>query len=191
MVGLFTTLCQKFKYALLTVCIVLMSTSTLYSTGRRLNVRVIRWNNIVRNLASRNAGRMVMMDLEHELRAMDQARFTADGIHFDSIEGQCWMNRVFQKRLDELEVEIFDTDVLRVQEATNEPAISTFVPPNLDTPLRSVPAVPLVPQSSSKQGQRSDVLDRLGEAPVRRTIHPRRKLSGQQSKTFRSLWVKS
>ena len=25
------------------------------------------------------------MDIEHELRAMDQARLTTDGIHFDSI----------------------------------------------------------------------------------------------------------
>ena len=28
--------------------------------------------------------------IEHELRAMDQARLTTDGIHFDSIEGQAW-----------------------------------------------------------------------------------------------------
>ena len=40
----------------------------------------------LRNLASRNAGRMILMDIEHELRAMDQARLTTDGIHFDSIE---------------------------------------------------------------------------------------------------------
>ena len=31
-------------------------------------------------------------------------------------------------------------------------------------------------QSSSEQEQRSDVLDRLKEAPMRRTIHPRRRL---------------
>ena len=36
------------------------------------------------------------MDLEYELRALDRAKFTTDGIHFDSIEGQSWMNRVFQ-----------------------------------------------------------------------------------------------
>ena len=75
--------------------------------------RVISWNNILRNLASRNAGRMILMDIEHELRAMDQARITTDGIHFDSIEGQVWMNRVFQERLDEMEVELFDTGVLK------------------------------------------------------------------------------
>ena len=86
------------------------------------------------------------------------------------------MIRVFQERLDELEVELFDTGVLRLEEATNEPAISTFVPPNLETRMGSVPAVPKVPQSSSEQGQSSDVLDRLGEAPVRRTIHTRRRL---------------
>ena len=88
---------------------------------------------------------------------MDQARFTTDETHFDSTEGQGWMNRVFQEQLDELEVELFDTGLLRVEEARHEPAISTFVPPNLETRLESVPAVPHVPQS--EQGQRSDVID--------------------------------
>ena len=87
MVCLFTTLWQKFKCAVLTVCTVPMSTRTLTPSGRMHNERVIRWNNIVRNLASCNARRMIRMDLEHELRAMDQARFTTDGIHFDSIKG--------------------------------------------------------------------------------------------------------
>ena len=50
------------------------------------------------------------------------------------------------------------------------------MPPNLETRLGSVPAVPQVPQSSSEQGRRTDVLDRLCEAPVRMTIHPRRRL---------------
>ena len=86
------------------------------------------------------------------------------------------MNRVFQERLDELEVELFDTGVLRVEEATNESAIPTIVPHNLVTRMVSVPALPQVLQSSSEQRQRSDVLDRLGKAPVRRTIHPRRRL---------------
>ena len=83
------------------------------------------------------------------------------------------MNRVFRERLDELEVELFDTGV---EEATNESAIPTIVSHNLETRLASVPALPQVPQSSSEQRQRSDVLDRLGKAPVRRTIHPRRRL---------------
>ena len=128
---LFTTLWQKFKCAVLTVCTVPMSTRTLTSAGRRHNEGVIRWNNIVRNLASRNAGRMILMDIEHELRAMDQARLTTDGIHFDSIEGQAWMNRVLRERLDEMEVELFYTGVLEKEETTNEPAFSTFAPPNL------------------------------------------------------------
>ena len=73
------------------------------------------------------------MDIEHELRAMDQARLTTDGIHFDSIEGQAWLNGVFQGRLDELEVELFDTGVLKEEGASKEPVIITFVPPNLET----------------------------------------------------------
>ena len=79
MVCLFTTL--KFKCAVLTACTVPMSTRTLTSAGMRHNEGVIRWNNILRYLASRNAGWMILMDIEHELRAMDQARLTNDGIH--------------------------------------------------------------------------------------------------------------
>ena len=112
------------------------------------------------------------MDLEHELRAMDQAQFTTDEVRFDSIGGQAWINRVFQEQLDELEVELFDKRVLRREETTNEPATPTFVPPNLETRLGSIPAVPQMPQSSCEPDQRTGVLDRLGEAPVRRTIHP-------------------
>ena len=65
MVCLFNTLCQKFKCTVLTVCTVPMSTKTLTSAGRRHNEGVIRWNNILRILASRNAGRMILMDIEH------------------------------------------------------------------------------------------------------------------------------
>ena len=117
------------------------------------------------------------MDIEHELRAVDQARLTTDGIHFDSIEGQAWLNGVFQGRLDELEVEIFDTGVLKKEGASNEPVITTFVPPKLETRLGTVPVVMNYrQQSSSEPGQRTDVQDRLGEAPMRRTINPRRSL---------------
>ena len=75
-----------------------------------------------------------------------------------------------------MEVKLFDTGVLKQEETTNEPALSTFVPPNLESRLVSVPAVTYRPQSSGEPGQRTDVLDRLGEAPVRRTNHPRRRL---------------
>ena len=141
MVCLFTTLWQEFNCAVLTVCTVPMTTRTLTAAGRRHDKGVVRWNNILRNLASRNAGKMILMDIEHELRAMDQARLTTDGIHFDSIEGQAWLNRVFQERLDELEVELFDTGVLKEEEASSEPTITAFVPPNLETRLGAVSAV--------------------------------------------------
>ena len=64
-----------------------------------------------------------------------------------------------------MEVELFDTGVLKKEETTNEPAFSTFVPPNLATRLGAVPAVTYWPQSSSEPGQRKDVQDRLGKAP--------------------------
>ena len=177
MVCLLTTFWQKFNCAVLTVCTVPMNTRTLTARGRRHNEGVIRWNNILRNLGRQNAGRMILMDIEHELRAMDQARLTTDGIHFDSIEGQAWLNRVFQERLDELEVELFDTGLLKEEGVSNEPTITTFAPPNLETRLRAVPAVTIYkPQSSSEPGHRTDVRDRLGEAPMRRTINPRRRL---------------
>ena len=131
---------KKFSCAVLTVCTVPMSTKTWTATGRRHNEVVIRWNNILRNLASRNAGRLILMDIEHELRAMDQLSLTTDVIQFNRIEGQAWLNRVFQERLDEMEVELFDTGVLKKEETANEPAISTYVPPNLETRLGTVPA---------------------------------------------------
>ena len=175
--ALFTTLWQKFNCAVLTVYTAPMSTKMLTAAGRRHNEGVIRCNKILRNLASRNAGRMILMDFEHELRAMDQARLTTDGIHFDTIEGQAWLNRVFQERLDEIEVALFDTGVLKKEETPNKPAISTFVPPNLETRLRVVPAVTIYkPQSSSETGPRTDVQDRLEEPPLRRTINPTRRL---------------
>ena len=173
MVCLFTTLWQEFNCAVLTVCTVPMNARSLTATGRRHDEGVVRWNNILRSLASRNAGRMILMDIEHELRAMDQARLTTDGVHFDSIEGQAWLNSVFQERWDELEVE----GVLKEEGALNEPVITTFVPPNLETRLGTVPAVTNYrQQSSSEPGQRTDVQDRLGEPPMRRTINPRRRL---------------
>ena len=118
------------------------------------------------------------MDIEHELRAMDQARLNTDGIHFDSIEGQAWLNRVFQERLDELEVELFDTGVLKEEEAPEEPTITTSVPPNPETRLGAVPTVIIYkPKSSTEPGHSTDVRgDRLGKAPIRRTINPGRKL---------------
>ena len=177
MVCLFTTLCQKFNCAILTVCTVPMNARSSTATVRRYNEGVVRRNNILRNLASRNAGRMILMDIEHELRAMDQARLTTDGIHFDNTEGQAWLNRVFQERLDALEVELFDTGVLKEEGALNKPVITPFVPLSLETRLGTVPAVTNYrQQSSSEPGQRTDVQDRLGEAPMRRTITPRRRL---------------
>ena len=177
MVCLFTTIWQEFNCAVLTVCTVPMSARSLTATGRRHNEGVVRWNNMLRSLASRNAGRMILMDIELELSAMVQARLTTDGVHFDSIEGQAWLNRVFQERWDELEVELFDTGVLKEEGALNEPVITTFVPPNLETSLGTVPAVTNYrQQSSSEPGQRTDVQDRLGEPPMRRTINPRRRL---------------
>ena len=177
MVCLFTTLWQKFNCAVLTVCLVPMNARSLTASGRRHTEGVVMWNNILRNLASRNAGRMILMDIEHELRAMDQARLTTDGIHFDSIEGQARLNRVFQERLDELEAELFDTGVLKEEGTVSDAVITTFVPPSLETRLGTVPAVTNYrPQSSSEPGQRTDVQDRLGEAPMRRTIHPRRRI---------------
>ena len=131
-----------------------MSTKTLTATERRHNEGVIRWNNILRNLASRNAGRVILIDSEHELRAMDQAILTTDWILFDSIEGQAWLNRVFQERLDEIEAELFDTGVLKKEETTNEPG--TFVPPILETRLGTVAAVTYRRRSSSEPGRRTD-----------------------------------
>ena len=38
-----------------------MNARSLAASGRRHNEGVMRWNNILRNLANRNAGRMILM----------------------------------------------------------------------------------------------------------------------------------
>ena len=59
----------------------------------------------------------------------------------------------------------------------SDTVITTFVPPNLETRLGTVPAaINYRQQSSSEPGRRTDVQDRMGEAPMRRTIHPRRRI---------------
>ena len=72
MVCLLTTLWQKVNYPVLTVCTVPMNTRSLTAAGRKHKEGVVRWNNILRNVVSWNAGRMILMDIEYELRAMDQ-----------------------------------------------------------------------------------------------------------------------
>ena len=38
----------------------------------------------MRNLPSRNFGRIILLDIEHELRATDQVRHKNDGIDLDA-----------------------------------------------------------------------------------------------------------
>ena len=45
----------------------------------------------------------------YELRSLDQSKFTVNGFHFDSVKGQAWMKRVFEERLDEMEIEFSET----------------------------------------------------------------------------------
>ena len=66
-------------------CTIPLDAKTQIDLTRRHNRRVIRWNNVVLNLASRNAGGPTLMNLENELRPVDQSRFTTDGIQFDTI----------------------------------------------------------------------------------------------------------
>ena len=54
---------------------------------------------------------MILMNLEHEPRALEQARFTTDEIHLEIIEGQGEMNRISQEQ----QVELFDTGALRTE----------------------------------------------------------------------------
>ena len=82
------------------------------------------------------------------------------------------MSRLFQELLDELERELFDIGVLSVDTAADVRVISTFVPPSLETCLRSIPAVSQTVRSSRKSKARSDVMERLGESPARRTKLP-------------------
>ena len=170
LVCFFTAVRQKFECALLTACTIPMNERNVLVTARVRNERFVRWNNIVRSLANRNDGQVILMDLEHNLRALDQTRIFIGGILLDNIKGRAWMNRFFQDRLNDLKFKLFDTRKLRTKEATNVTAMSTFVPLNLETHLGSVPAVPRTVQSSIEQKIISDVLARLGEPLARRTI---------------------
>ena len=79
--------------------------------------------------------------------------------------------------MDELEAQLFDTGVLKEEGTASDAVITTFVPPSLETRLGTVPAVTNYrKQSSSEPGQRTDVQYRLGEAPMKRTIHPGRRI---------------
>ena len=106
LVCLISAVWQKLQCPIMTVCTVPLNAKTQSAVARRHYERVVRWNNKVRNLANRNAGRIILVDMEQEMEALDQATFTTDGIYFDNIEGQVWMNRVFQQRLDELEAQL-------------------------------------------------------------------------------------
>ena len=64
-----------------------------------------------------------------------------------------------------------------------EATLLSFVPPSLEARLASVPTVTERPQNSSEPGQRIDISDRMGEAPVRITIRPRRRLGPVNSAT--------
>ena len=57
----------------------------------------MRRNNIVRNIPRRNAGRLVVMNLDYELKSMDQSRLRVAVIHFASLEAEAYMYRVFQE----------------------------------------------------------------------------------------------
>ena len=138
LVCMLTAIWQKFRCTVLTICTIPICTRLHLAATRRQNERTVAWKIIVRNLVSCNAERLVLMDQEYELRALDQFRFNVDGIHFDTVEGQAWMMRVFQERLDKLEIELSDTGLLSVDGAAHEQTITTFVSPSLETRLGSV-----------------------------------------------------
>ena len=130
---LFTAVCQKHQRSLVVICAVPTITRIQQAPARRKNERCVRQHIIVQKLASRNTERLVLRDLEHELRALDQSRFTTDG-----------MNHVFQERVSEPEIVLFETRVLNAEEATKARAIFTFEPPDLETRLGFKPCGALV-----------------------------------------------
>ena len=55
----------------MTVYAIAMNARTQSAKARRRNEKAVRSNNILRKMAGRNAGRMILLDLEHEFRALD------------------------------------------------------------------------------------------------------------------------
>ena len=75
-----------------------------------------------------------------------------------------------------------ETGALSSEEVANTHATSNFVPSGLETRLGSHATI----RSSGDQEQRSDMMERLGESPARRTLHLRCRLgSVKQMKTPR------
>ena len=76
-----------------------------------------------------------------------------------------------------------ETGVLSSEEVANVHATSNFVPSGLETRLGSHAKI----RSSRDQEHRSDMMERLGESPARRTLHLRCRLSSvKQIKTPRT-----
>ena len=72
LVCLLTAIWLKFQCTVLTLCTIPMGRTIHLTATRSQNEKIARWNNIVGNQTSRNARRLVLMDLEYELRALNQ-----------------------------------------------------------------------------------------------------------------------
>ena len=77
-----------------------------------MNGNLTRWIKMTRSLVRSNPSDLRLMDLENMLRMIGYLALTRDGIHFNTQQGRCWINDVFQTQTREIEQELRTTNSL-------------------------------------------------------------------------------
>ena len=145
-----------------------------------MNGNVTRRNEMTRSLVISNPSELRLMDLENMLRMIDRLALTRDGIHFNTQQGKCWINGVFQTQIREMEQELRTTNSLARTSSTGGGRVRGNVPESLANRLGPLAmetgaAAPVAPSS--------DVRERLGIArlPRRQPLENRLGRSVDQS----------
>ena len=145
-----------------------------------MNGNVTRRNEMTRSLVRSNPSELRLMDLENMLRMIGRLALTRDGIHFNTQQGKCWINTVFQTQIREMEQELRTTNSLARTSSTGGGRVRVNVPESLANRLGPLAmetgaAAPVAPSS--------DVRERLGIArlPRRQPLENRLGRSVDQS----------
>ena len=130
-----------------------------------MNGNVTRWNELTRSLVRSNPSELRLIDLENMLRMIDHLALTRDGIHFNTQQGRCWINDVFQTQIREMEQELRTTNSLARTSLTGGGKVRGNVPESLANCLGplAMKTGSVAPVASS-----SDVRESLGTAPLAR-----------------------
>ena len=112
LVCLLNELKEKYRPRLVVLCTIPQNLEMGTPVADFTNGNVIRWNEMTSGLVRSNPSELRLMDLENMLRMIDHLTLTRDGIHFNTQQGRCWINDVFQTQLREMEQELRTTGSL-------------------------------------------------------------------------------